>query len=1096
MTIKNTRPVALALLACALAPIAGASSTSGGSASTMVYCVDGDPNEGYFGTWIVSAGDVDMDGKEDMIVGAPWKKAASQVNTRGYARVISGGDGTQLFHFVGDNPGDEFGHSVAGVGDMNGDGFPDFLVGARGAGSPGNAANYAKTFSGFDGSLLYKFTGTGSYGYNVGKAGDVNADGHADVIIGAHTANPPYFDVYSGIDGSLIRQVTGNTGSFGISVGSVGDIDQDGYADVITMGGGYAYVYSGQWLALGTGQDVLYQWGIVGGGKFEADPADFNGDGFLDVVIGEPAAGGSNGRVRVFSGADGAHMVTIPSPDTVAMRQFGRHTSVADIDGDGTADIVACGIEWSLVNGVEYTTGGVYAFSGVDFSIICEVEDPGTNAGFGNTAAAINVDGYGASEIVVSELAANNYAGTVCVYSGCDTTTPPADTDPPTVTITSPADDAIIGQNYVSVAADVVDASSSEVTSTPSGLQVSLAAGGGPATGTVSALAEGSNTIAVTAEDSAGNVGGDSVTVVVDTLAPTATIISPAPGTVLGMSPAEVTLDVSDATATSVTIAGTVYTLQPGGGTIVASFAVVEGSNSITIDIVDEASNATSVTVDVVLDLSAPIVAIDSPQSGASFGPGQELVAVTATVDDLTATVVTSDPAGVSASLPAGGGVALGAVTLVEGSNAITVSATDSTAREGSGTITVVLDTTAPATELLSPETGDLASNSIDFDAEVTDVAPGTGVAQVDFLVDGAVVETLLESPFGTVVDTTTLSDGAHTFSVSATDAQGNVATDSAVVTVDNTEPGLAFTSPLDGAVVSGDFNFSIFADDATAGLTDVQVLVEGLAPTGDPSQSYATPVPSAELFGSEDSSRWSDGPIVLSVVALDAAGNETSVTITVTVDNTAPDQALVSPSDGQRVKNMMLVSAESSDPSLESITLFVDGVEIGSSTSSPISVDYDTRLILDGAAVVEAHVRDLAGNVSVSQATVTVDNMRGMLLPKTINLRARRTKGYARAVLFGPNLDLLLPTEAHQVELRVPGGNSVPAIQDWYGDNFICWSMLQIAFDRRELVNSLRAGIANGTINPGQRVPVDLVVDGRVIHKLRIRVSRWSTCW
>jgi hypothetical protein len=107
-------------------------------------------------------------------------------------------------------PGDFFGWSVAGAGDVNGDGFDDYIVGAQSA-SPGGLADAgsAYVYSGKDGSLLYQKDGLAAgdkFGTSVGMAGDVNGDGKVDFIVGAPDANSnagaAY--VYSGADGSLL----------------------------------------------------------------------------------------------------------------------------------------------------------------------------------------------------------------------------------------------------------------------------------------------------------------------------------------------------------------------------------------------------------------------------------------------------------------------------------------------------------------------------------------------------------------------------------------------------------------------------------------------------------------------------------------------------------------------------------------------------------------------------------------------------------------------------------------------------------------------------------------------------------------------------
>jgi hypothetical protein len=106
----------------------------------------------------------------------------------GLIYLLGGGLGAQeqIHAFTGDVFFAELGTSVAQAGDINKDGYPDILVGAPRVGA--NLGGAAKVFSGRDGKLLYTFLGDGAgdgLGQSVASAGDVNKDGYLDVIAGA-----------------------------------------------------------------------------------------------------------------------------------------------------------------------------------------------------------------------------------------------------------------------------------------------------------------------------------------------------------------------------------------------------------------------------------------------------------------------------------------------------------------------------------------------------------------------------------------------------------------------------------------------------------------------------------------------------------------------------------------------------------------------------------------------------------------------------------------------------------------------------------------------------------------------------------------------
>jgi hypothetical protein len=138
-----------------------------------------------FGSAVANAGDVNNDGVPDIIVGA---EAAGQ-SAPGDAYVFSGADWSVLHSFQGAGNNGLFGRSVSGAGDVNADGFDDVMVGAP---FPFNNSNpgVVRVFSGADGSILYTFNGGGArgelFGQSIAYAGDLNGDSHPDLIIGAY----------------------------------------------------------------------------------------------------------------------------------------------------------------------------------------------------------------------------------------------------------------------------------------------------------------------------------------------------------------------------------------------------------------------------------------------------------------------------------------------------------------------------------------------------------------------------------------------------------------------------------------------------------------------------------------------------------------------------------------------------------------------------------------------------------------------------------------------------------------------------------------------------------------------------------------------
>jgi len=289
---------------------AGAVYVFSGATGNPLYRVDGQISGSglspRFGTSIARIGDLTADGRPEFVVGAPF--ADFTLPGAGATYIISGATGQVLDRVDGTVANDRLGESVAALGDVNGDGVPDFLSVAPGIQGSGSV----RAFSGASTSLLYQLEGpavTPGAGANVADASDLNGDSVNDFLLGVPNGGTAgRAAVHSGANGDSIRAFEGTLPSerFGASLAARGDVNGDGISDLVVgapLGEfspvpftGVVYVYSGSGAVLlfeASGQNRDERFGSA------VDLIDdMNGDGRADVVVGAPARLGPDGVPR------------------------------------------------------------------------------------------------------------------------------------------------------------------------------------------------------------------------------------------------------------------------------------------------------------------------------------------------------------------------------------------------------------------------------------------------------------------------------------------------------------------------------------------------------------------------------------------------------------------------------------------------------------------------------------------------------------------------------------------------------------------------------------------------------------------------------
>ena len=339
---------------------------------TAVYAITGEGNGDSFG-WIArNTGDLDGDGKDDVVITAPYNDAGGSNAGRGY--VYSGATGALLYMVTGDTPNGELGLSVDPVGDIDGDGITEIAFGAPFA-STAAAPGYVLVVSGATGATLFRLATSAITfaGYSVGEGGDLTGDGVRDVLVGVPGRSPGGVAgagsvfIVSGATGTAVALVDGTVPNavFGAGVHTLGDLDGDNVPDFAVgssnESGGRVRVYSG-----GDGTLLYPALAVANGGSLGQywlfSPGDLDADGVPDLFAADinNATGGPNrGQAYVFSGATGVRIRTFSGE--APNDQFGMGRAVGDLTGDGVTEFVFAA--WLRSEGAA-SSGKMYVMDG------------------------------------------------------------------------------------------------------------------------------------------------------------------------------------------------------------------------------------------------------------------------------------------------------------------------------------------------------------------------------------------------------------------------------------------------------------------------------------------------------------------------------------------------------------------------------------------------------------------------------------------------------------------------------------------------------------------------------------------------------------
>jgi RHS repeat-associated protein len=440
------------------------------------------------------------------------------------------------------------------------------------------------------------------------------------------------------------------------------------------------------------------------------------------------------------------------------------------------------------------------------------------------------------------------------------------DTNPPVLTVDSPAESLITNLSAVTVSGKVTDETA--VTLTVKGNSVPVGVGG--VFSYQLSVTEGLNTITIVTTDAAGNQTKVTRTVRRDTQPPVLTISSPIDSSITNLQSITVSGIAADSTTVTLNINGNSVTVGTGG-VFSYQLSVVEGMNTITAVATDAAGNKTTVTRTVRRDNQPPALVITQPLDG--LITNQITVTVIGTVTDETSVrvMINGNPINLEQ-----GGVIHSTISLAEGLNTITIIAKDTVNNQTTVTRTVKRDTQSPIVNLTSP-----IDSLITSQLNVTVSGTVVDSTAVTLTINGNNVPVGVGGVFSYQLS---VAEGMNTIIAVATDAAGNQSTVRRTVRRDTQVPIVDLRLPIDNFITNQQ---TVVVSGTVTDSTAVTLTINGAAVQVGTGGVFSYQLPVVE------------GLNTISVVATDAVGNQTTIERSVRRDSTPPIITIISPIAG-----------------------------------------------------------------------------------------------------------------------------------------------------------------------------------------------------
>lgn len=633
-----------------------------------------------------------------------------------------------------------------------------------------------------------------------------------------------------------------------------------------------------------------------------------------------------------------APTISITSPSSSG--SYSTTSNTVTVSGTATDDIGVTSVTWTNDRGGSGTATGTTSWSVGSIALLT---------------------GDNVITVTAHDLSGKSTSDSITVTYTPDVTDPMVSIAYPPSTVTTDVDHIAAGDIF-GTASDDVDITLVTCHNNANGADATVVGTISWATSSDMPLALGSNIIVVTAFDSSGNSGTDtiSVTYTVDTVAPIVTFSSPAENYATNTTSVAVFWNATD----NVGVVGYQYRIDGGAWSVVstgtsATFdSLTEGIHTVDVKAYDAKDNNATGTLNFTVDMTLPTLSIASPAEGALVNSSTVSWSGSDALSGISHYKVRADNGTWSGDLASSSYAFL---NLADGPHQVQIRAFDRAGNYVDRLVNFTLDATGPALSISEPSSGFITNGTtVTVGWGASDAI--SGLAGYQYRIDGGA--------WSSQSNTTShlfegLANGLHNVTIRATDNLGNTADRYVAFTVDTELPVLSITGPANGT------RFNVAAVTATWGATDVHSGISGYRYRLDGGGWSPVSTATGHAF-----TGLADGTHILDIEAVDKANNAVLVSTTFYVDTASPSLAISSPTGNSTYTtngSAMSLSGELSDNiGVIEVTWVNSRGGSGTATMTSSGWNIEGLVLSEGVNVITVTARDASNNTATTTLTVT----------------------------------------------------------------------------------------------------------------------------